>query len=203
MASQKRREAPSEKRTILLIAGLILVSVVTWRSYFGNEPNITPPFSSAFIDSLRTQRVGKSKPRGPKPKVKLELNNADAEALKKIRGIGAYTAASIVKYRNLLGGYVSLKQLLEVRGMKRKYYEQIIPRLRIDPLRIRKIDINKTSARQLARHPYISYEKAKDILSLRRELQTIDSLDVLVREFVLTTQEAKKLSPYLVFGQQK
>ena len=43
----------------------------------------------------------------------VELNTADSAGLTKIKGIGAFFAKTIIKYRDLLGGFIAEKQLLD------------------------------------------------------------------------------------------
>jgi comEA protein len=57
---------------------------------------------------------------------KININNASAETLQYIPGIGASKAESIVKLRKQKGGFKSLEELLEVRGIGEKLLESII-----------------------------------------------------------------------------
>ena len=45
---------------------------------------------------------------------RISLNSADTSLLKKVPNIGGYFARQIVNYRNRLGGFYSLQQLLEI-----------------------------------------------------------------------------------------
>ena len=57
---------------------------------------------------------------------KININNASAETLQYIPGIGASKASSIVELRKLKGGFKNLEELLEVRGIGEKLLESII-----------------------------------------------------------------------------
>jgi len=59
------------------------------------------------------------------PTLYIELNAADTTELKKLKGIGSYYAKLIIKYRNLLGGFHSIEQLLEVYTFKEETFEKI------------------------------------------------------------------------------
>lgn len=51
---------------------------------------------------------------------KLDVNAATAEQLVSIKGIGPSKAAAIIKYRNEIGGFTAIEELLEVKGIGQK-----------------------------------------------------------------------------------
>ena len=57
---------------------------------------------------------------------KININNASAETLQYIPGIGASKAESIVELRKQKGGFKALEELMEVRGIGEKLLESII-----------------------------------------------------------------------------
>ncbi len=130
----------------------------------------------------------------------LELNSVDTEQLMKVRGIGKYTANAIVYYRKKLGGYISVQQLKEVKGVTPENFEKIKEFFIIDISKIEKINVNKASVDKLKRHPYIrSFTKAKAIYDYRRykiKLENIEELEMLDE---LTAEDIKRLKPYLIF----
>jgi competence ComEA-like helix-hairpin-helix protein len=58
-----------------------------------------------------------------KPEFPVDLNSADLETLILLPGVGPVTASHIVDYRTRSGGFRSVKQLLEVRGIGAKKLE--------------------------------------------------------------------------------
>lgn len=56
---------------------------------------------------------------------KVNLNQADAQTLEYIPGIGAAKAAAIIKLREQNGGFRSFKDLLEIRGIGVKILQDI------------------------------------------------------------------------------
>ncbi len=128
----------------------------------------------------------------------IELNACDTTDLMFLRGIGRYTALWVIRYREQLGGYYSLEQTREARY---PIADSIYTHLTIDTTLIRRIAVNRTGAKQLARHPYIRFEQAQAIYELRVRRRSLRSIDDLIRAEILTDTEAERLRPYLDFGQ--
>ncbi|MCQ2360175.1 MAG: helix-hairpin-helix domain-containing protein [Paludibacteraceae bacterium] len=98
---------------------------------------------------------------------KIELNTADSIQLQELKGIGPGFARRIVIYREKLGGYYAIEQLMEVYGFTEKLYNLIKNDISVDASKIRKININQMDISRLKRHPYISYYEAKAIYEYR------------------------------------
>ncbi len=117
---------------------------------------------------------------------KFDLNSADTAQLKKIYGIGEKLSMRILKYRDVLGGFVAMNQLKEVYGLDSVVINRLIENSEIkynyQPLRI---NINTATEKELFSHPYLS-KAAKAIVSYRfqhgafrtvSEIRNINSLD--------------------------
>ena len=125
----------------------------------------------------------------------VEINVSDTTALKTIPGIGSYFAKQIVRYRNLLGGFITKEQLCEIEG----FPEEALSYIDIDKENIKKIQVNKLSLSQLRRHPYINYYQARAITDYRRlhgEIKDIREMKLL-KEF--TEFDLNRISPYLQY----
>lgn len=61
----------------------------------------------------------------------LNLNTCTAQELMTISGIGEVKAAAIIEYREYLGGYTSVEQLKNIKGIGDKIYEKISPYLTV------------------------------------------------------------------------
>lgn len=127
--------------------------------------------------------------------VVLDLNTTDTSELKKIPGIGSVRARQIVRYRDKLGGFVSLEQLAEIPDLPAGIEKWFSITTVLPP----PVHINKLSAAQLARHPYLTYTQAKAIVEYRRNYGNIKKLDELKLLKLFTEAEEKRLTPYIVY----
>ncbi|HCS19480.1 MAG TPA: hypothetical protein DIW47_02770 [Bacteroidetes bacterium] len=128
----------------------------------------------------------------------LQLNSCDSAELKGIRGIGAYTASKVLKYRGWLGGFVSHEQLKEIKGLRLEQIDTLIKYTRIDPSTIQKIRINEANEEELKSHPYIRY-KAGVIYRYRIQHGNFKQAEDLLETGVVDGLLLEKLRPYLSF----
>jgi DNA uptake protein ComE-like DNA-binding protein len=128
----------------------------------------------------------------------IELNTTDTTCLKKLQGIGSVLSSRIIKYRELLGGFFSVRQLHEVYGITDSLFSQIEPYLKADTTLIKKLNINEASMNQLIRHPYVGEYTARAILTYRKTCGTIKSFDELVTNKIIAPSEKNKIKPYFL-----
>lgn len=153
---------------------------------------------SARIDSVRTDSL----PRwnSTKKDTILNLRTADTTELKLIRGIGSYRAKMIVRYREQLGGYARVEQIMEARGMDKVIADSILPHFYIDSVVVNKIPINHIRPEVLQRHPYLNFEQAKAIYEYRRKHIRIKSAEELKKIKDLSPTDIEKILIYLDFS---
>lgn len=97
----------------------------------------------------------------------LNLNQADSTALVTLPQIGEVMASRIHRYRNRLGGFVSMEQLFEIKGMDTARFETIKPYIVLETNEIKKINVNQDEFKTLLRHPYLEYDQVKAIVNHR------------------------------------
>ena len=126
----------------------------------------------------------------------VELNTSDSIMLLSLNGIGPAFAKRIIKYRSVLGGYTSIKQLKEVYGITEELYEKVKPFISLDASGIKKINLNKDDFKVINKHPYLSYELTKSIFDWRKK--TVITATNL-KDIVIDDSVYKKLLPYMDF----
>ncbi len=100
--------------------------------------------------------------------VAVDLNRADTADLMQLRGIGQYLATRILDYRQRLGGFVDVRQLMEVNGVNPSVLHDNEGLFNVDSSVVRTISINHSSVELLRKHPYVSFYLAKEIVERRR-----------------------------------
>ena len=146
-------------------------------------------------DAVRSGRDTLRYPVKLQPGQYVTLDDADTASLRKVPGIGRYYASRIVRYRNALGGYVSVAQLSEIEGIP----EAALSYFRVTGGAVRKLNLNRLTLNELKHHPYINFYQARRIIDYRRlkgPLHSIDDLRLL-KDF--SQRDIERLRPYVEF----
>ncbi len=128
-----------------------------------------------------------------------DLNSADTTMLQQLKGVGSFTANRIARYRTQLGGFYSMTQLSEVKGLYPETLTRLQSMLKIDPTRINTLNVNKVSLEKLRAHPYLSFYQAKVIVELRKAKGSLRSLDELSKFEEFKPEDLERLKWYLSF----
>lgn len=126
----------------------------------------------------------------------IDLNSADSIQLKQLPGIGEKLSKRIVKYRDLLGGFYSVKQLKEIYGLSEQTILLIEDKVTIDITKIRKLNVNFSDVNELSRHPYLKINLARQIVKFRSEYGSIADFEVLRDSMILNIDDYTRLKPY-------
>ncbi|MFW5821894.1 MAG: helix-hairpin-helix domain-containing protein [Tangfeifania sp.] len=129
--------------------------------------------------------------------IRIELNTADSLDLIKLPGIGSVFASRIIKYRQLLGGYCSVDQLLEVYHFPEETYHKIYQNISVDPGHILPIRLNFAGYGELLRHPYIEKEEVEAILGYRNKNGPFRTLKEFEDAGIVDAEKVKQLRNYL------
>lgn len=130
----------------------------------------------------------------------IDLNSADSVMLCKVAGIGAKSASHILFYRELLGGYHSVSQILELKVVTEENFQRILPQIYCDSAKIKKININFARPKELEVHPYISNRMLRQIINNRELKGGWSNLEEMIEDDIFSAEEAARIAPYLDFS---
>lgn len=162
---------------------------------------ITPTFVNKQIqkESERSQAAVKLVSVQKIPIV-VDINDADTTAFITLRGIGSTFANRIVKYRESLGGFVSVQQISEIYGLPPETFEKLLPYLKVNSQStVAKLAINELDVKSLSKHPYISFKQSAAIVNYRNQHGHFRHLEDLKKVLLLDDDFLRKLAPYLTF----
>lgn len=188
---------------LLILTVLGLRSLVPGRSHEIKEIPVDP---SWFRTDMKTETVTGVNASGMVKKSayiaqidRIEINSCDSAALEALPGIGPVLASRIIKYRRLVGGYVSTDQLKEVYGLPVETFNLISSRITVDTLKINRIFINDAGYDELIRHPYFKRSEVPAILKYRELNGRIGRIGELVENNVISEETGRKIRKYLIF----
>jgi len=131
---------------------------------------ISPYFKFPEWTQKRTNTV-QSFTKNEKPKdafVVIDINNATKEDLMKVNGIGDKISDRILDEKEKYGAFVSMEQLHYIWGLSDEVIDQLNKYFAIkSSLKIKKININNASVKELTQFPFFKYALAKEIVIYR------------------------------------
>jgi len=146
------------------------------------------------IEKKESSAKKRKEPANP---VYIELNRADSADLITLYGIGPVFSSRIIRYRELLGGFIDTQQLLEVYNFEPERYAQIKDRIWVDTSGIKKISLNFSDYHELVSHPYLRRHHAEKIISTRNKSGPFETCEELFSKNILDEEVYKKIRPYL------
>lgn len=143
------------------------------------------------------ERMDKNIPIREEIVIQVEINNADTTELMKLVGIGSIFAQRILKYRELLGGFYSKSQLMEVYNFPMETFQKIEQNIIIDTISITKIRINYAEFSDLIRHPYLDKNKVNAILKHREKNGAFSTTEQIKSISEIDDFTYNRIRPYL------
>lgn len=132
---------------------------------------------------------------------KFDLNKADTIQLMNVAGIGTKRSQRIVKYRDALGGFITMDQLQEVFGLDSVVVRRLLKASFImENFRPVTININTSDEKRLAFHPYLSNAAARSIVAYRFQHGEFKTIEELRNIHALDEKTIQKITPYLTLG---
>lgn len=157
--------------------------------------------SAPRMTGMKAVTVLKQQKTANRKKPLLNINSCDSAALVSLPGIGPVLSSRIIKYRNLIGGFVSVSQLKEVYGLPEETYDLISSKLFADSIAVRKIRINRADYKELIRHPYFERSEVAAILKYRDLKGNITSIGDMIENNLISSETCRKIRAYLEFGE--
>jgi competence protein ComEA len=128
--------------------------------------------------------------------LKLDINIADSVGWERLPGIGPVLAGRIVRFRNRLGGFYSIKQVGETYGLPDSTFQRILPCLELATPFVQ-FDVNTAGEAELRSHPYIGYKLARMLIAFREQNGPFTSSNDLFKLPLMDTLTFQRLKPYL------
>ncbi|MEM8586385.1 MAG: helix-hairpin-helix domain-containing protein, partial [Bacteroidota bacterium] len=100
--------------------------------------------------------------------INLDVNEASAEDWQRLRGIGPYWAGRIIRFRDALGGFVSIDQIGDTYGLPDSTFQAIRAQLTLNRP-ADQLSINTATEEELKRHPYINARQARALIAYREQ----------------------------------
>ncbi len=130
----------------------------------------------------------------------IDINQATQEDLIKIYGIGEAISNRILKFKESLGGFVSMEQMKDVWGLSPEVIENLNSHFAIFKLpQLKKIDINNASIKDLSKFPYFNYQIARQIVTFRSMNGDFKNIEDLTKIKGMSNDSAKIIVLYLDF----
>ncbi|MBC7847170.1 MAG: helix-hairpin-helix domain-containing protein [Flavobacterium sp.] len=132
--------------------------------------------------------------------VVIDINKATQEDLIKIYGIGEAISLRILKFKESLGGFVSMEQMNDVWGLSPEVVENLNTHFKVLALpNVKKVDINNASIKELSQFPYFNYQLARQIVTFRSMNGDFKNIDDLTKIKGLSIDKANIIALYLAF----
>lgn len=110
---------------LMLVAGVILYMTLSGPRPYVTDDTLTVPHTEYSYETEASSTTNHSS------SMQVNLNTATVDDLVSIDGIGEKTAIQIISYRDEIGGYTSVSQIKNIKGIGDAKFEQIAPFLTV------------------------------------------------------------------------
>ncbi|MFB2118886.1 ComEA family DNA-binding protein [Parapedobacter sp. 2B3] len=136
----------------------------------------------------------------PPQALHIDLNGADSLELQYLPGIGPVFASRIVRFRELLGGFHHVSQLMDVYGFDSVRFAALRAHVYADTTKVQKIALNTADYERFRDHPFINHKLANAIVQYRKQHGPYRSMSDLLRIAIMDEQIFLKIAPYLTLA---
>lgn len=129
-----------------------------------------------------------------------DINQATAEDLIKIRGIGEAISARILKERDKFGAFASMEQMQFIWGLSPEVIEYLNQYFKVvDVSQLKKININTATLKELSAFPFFNYTLSREILIFRSMNSKIKNNEDLTKIKGFPVEKVGVIALYLEF----
>ncbi|NND16358.1 MAG: helix-hairpin-helix domain-containing protein, partial [Eudoraea sp.] len=154
------------------------------------SPNLRFPKAKKFSSGYKTTKK--------RTVVKADINIATASDLESIYGIGGVLSNRIIKFRNALGGFITVDQLYDVYGLEEEVVKNVVERYKIvDIPEIERISINESTVPELASLVYLSWDVAREIVAYRNSIGAYSQWEDLAQVSGFPFDKIERIKLYL------
>lgn len=138
----------------------------------------------------------RSRPQKLAKGTRIDANASDTTQWQRVPGVGRAYAQAIVRYRERLGGFVSVAQLHDIEQLPHDIdrYISLAPHPSVH-----RIAVNRASFKELLRHPYLNYDQVKAIVQHRQRVGPLRDWDDLRGNPQFSDADLQRLQPYFSF----
>ena len=133
----------------------------------------------------------------------IDLNDADSLELQYLPGIGPVFASRIVRFRESLGGFHHVSQLMDVYGFDSLRFAGLEKQVYVDTTKLQKIALNSADYQRFRDHPFVSHKLANAIVQYRKQHGPYRAISDLLRIAIMDEQIFRKIAPYLTLVDDK
>ena len=134
------------------------------------------------------------------PPLMIDLNATDSLELQRLPGIGQVFASRIVRFRDRLGGFYEVLQLMDVYGFDSLRFNGLKALVYVDTAHVEKMALNAVDYDRLRNHPLISPKLANAIIQYRKQHGHYRSLEDLLGIAIMDEEIFRKIVPYLTIS---
>ncbi|MDR0792399.1 MAG: helix-hairpin-helix domain-containing protein [Chitinophagaceae bacterium] len=180
------------KQDAELLIPYVKIEAAPEQKYFQKEN-----FSAARPAAV-PQEYSKPIPKSERTIKPLDINRASVDEWKTLPGIGDVLSARIVKFRDKLGGFISVEQVHKTYGISDSTFNLIKPYLQLSASsQVKKININTATEQELSGHPFVSRGVAKAIVGLRDKSGQFKSVEDIRKLAFISDEMYANMAPYL------
>ena len=129
--SENENDSFKSKRILMAVALFMMAIVIGYNAFFVGRPadlleSIPNSPSESISNNEPFSKLNRQKLKESEDKnMVININTASEEELTKLKKIGPSKAKNIIKYRETHGGFSSVEEIMNVKGIGKKIFDEI------------------------------------------------------------------------------